>query len=220
MLKKIDTLKLAYKEETKFLFSELGYIVLGQLIAKKDNATLDNALFQVLVEAGMRDTKYHPSASQYLIVPSGYNHGVVQGKAGNKLAHFLGAAGNAGLFTNIDNVGKLMQLLLNKGKLPLAARIFSEEVIDLFTAKVTVKGYNNTRALGWDTIPATNPPCGTKFSKNSFGMSDPSGSYVWSDKDKGISIVLLANGYFPVGGHPQDEMQGKISDAIMTALGY
>ena len=51
-------------------------------------------------------------------------------------------------------------------------------------------------------------------------MSDPSGSYVWSDKDKGISIVLLANGYFPVSGHPQDEMQGKISDAIMIALGY
>ena len=67
----------------------------------------------------------------------------------------------------------------------------------MFTTRVNVKGYNNTRALGWDTVPLKDPPCGRKFSKNSFGFSDPLGSYIWADKDKNISIVLLASSAYP-----------------------
>lgn len=91
-----------------------------------------------------------------------------------------------------------MQLMLNKGHMKFTSRIFSEEVIDLFTTKINVKGYNNTRALGWDTVPLVDPPCGSKFSQHSFGFSDPLGSYVWADKDKNISIVLLAANGYPV----------------------
>jgi len=53
-------------------------------------------------------------------------------------------------------------------------------------------------------------------------MSDvPSGSFVWADKKKNVSIVLLANGAFP-GGRTNDPTayQAAISDAIMTALGH
>lgn len=49
LLKKIDNLKQEFKEETKFQYSELGFIVLGQVIAKLNNKTLDNALFDILV---------------------------------------------------------------------------------------------------------------------------------------------------------------------------
>lgn len=116
LLKKIDTLKLEYKEESKFSYSELGYVVLGQMIAKMEGKALDTVLFEILVESGMRDTKYKLSVPEYQIVPSGYHGGVTRGKPFNKIANFLGTAGNAGLFTTLDNVGKYMQLMLNKGK--------------------------------------------------------------------------------------------------------
>jgi CubicO group peptidase (beta-lactamase class C family) len=120
-----------------------------------------------------------------------------------------GIAGNAGLFTIVDNVGYYMQLMLNKGKMHLSSRVFSEEVVDLFTTKQTFKNYTNTRALGWDTVPLVDPPCGTKFSKNSFGFSDPMGSYMWADKDKNITIVLLAaNGYPVPSGLSHAKAQG------------
>ena len=64
LLKKIDTLKLEYKTESKYQFSELGYVVLGQVIAKMDNKTLDSAMFEIFVEAGMRNTKFKPSVSK------------------------------------------------------------------------------------------------------------------------------------------------------------
>lgn len=157
-----------------------------------------------------------------MIAPSGYNNGAVsRGVAGNKIANFLGSiAGNSGLYSDLNDIGNFMQLMLNRGKMPLSSRVFSQEVIDLYTKKVTVKGYNNTMAMGWDTVPAKDPPCGTKFSANSFGSSDPSGSYVWADKDKNISIVLLANGQFPATKLSPNIIQGQISDAIMTALGH
>lgn len=132
----------------------------------------------------MRETKFKPTLNPHLIVPSGYNSkGIIRGMPSNKIANFLnGVAGNAGLFSIVDNIGFYMQLLLNRGRMPLSTRIFSEEVVDLFTTKVDVAKYNNTRALGWDTVPLVDPPCGKKFSKKSFGFSDPLGSYLWADK--------------------------------------
>ena len=119
----------------------------------------------------------------YNIAPSSYNKGTVRGQPYNKIANFLGGiAGNAGLFSIIDNLGAYMMLLLNKGKMHLSSRIFSEEVVDAMTTKVDYKNYTNTRAMGWDTVPLVDPPCGKKFSKNSFGLSDPLGSYIWADK--------------------------------------
>jgi CubicO group peptidase (beta-lactamase class C family) len=116
-----------------------------------------------------------------------------------------------------------MQLLLNKGKLPGFSRVFSEDVVDRFLNVTTYKGYKNTRALGWETVPAVNPPCGKKFSPSpfSFGLADVSGTYAWADKKRNVTIVLLANGAFP--SRPATDpsiFQGNLSDAIMTALGY
>ena len=64
---------------SKYEFSELGYIVLGQVVAKIENTTLDKALFDVLVQAGMRDTHFKPNVSAYEIAPSGYNKGISRG---------------------------------------------------------------------------------------------------------------------------------------------
>lgn len=41
LLKKIDNLKLEYKTEAKFEYSELGYVVLGQMVSKMLNKTIE-----------------------------------------------------------------------------------------------------------------------------------------------------------------------------------
>lgn len=70
-------------------------------------------------------------------------------------------------------------------------------------------------------MPLVDPPCGKKFSNNSFGFSDPKGSYLWADKDKNVTIILLAaSGYPVVNSMPHGKAQGEISDEIMTALGH
>ncbi len=174
-----------------------------------------------MVIGGMRDTTYLPTTSKDQIVPGGYNKGICHGVPYNKYANFLNKmAGNAGLFSTIDNMANYMQVMLNKGRLNLT-KVFSEQVVNTYTTAPSQRKYNNTRARGWDTVPTTNPPCGKKFSQHSFGFADTSASYVWADKEKNVAIVFLANGDFPV---PRKTVpatfQGKLSDAIMTALGY
>lgn len=192
------------------------------MVEKFTNHTLKDAMFQILVIAGMRDTVYTPNATiKDQIVPGGFNKGVCHGIPYNKYAHAINnMAGNAGLFSTIDNMANYMQLMLNKGRLNLA-KVFNEDIVGNYTTAITEKKYNNTYARGWETVPVSNPPCGQKFSKHSFGLADTSGSYIWADKDKNVSIVLLANGDFPIPRKtvPTD-FQAKLSDAIMTALGY
>jgi CubicO group peptidase (beta-lactamase class C family) len=194
------------------------------VITKVTNKSLTDAFFQILTIAGMRDTVYRPKTDKYKIAPSGFTDHVAWGTPYNKLAHFLNdMAGNAGLFSTVSDVLLYMQILLNRGQLPGYSRVWSTDVVDKFL-NVTKYKFNNTRALGWETVPLTNCPCGKKFSPSpfSFGMSDPpSGSYVWADKKRNVTIVLLANGAFPA--HTSSDpapYQGEISDAIMTALGF
>jgi CubicO group peptidase (beta-lactamase class C family) len=177
-----------------------------------------------LTIAGLRDTVYLPKTEKYKIAPGGYTDKIAWGTPFNKIAHFLNdTAGNAGLFSTVSDLITYMQIMLNKGKLPGYSRVFSEDVVTRFLNVSTYKNYKNTRALGWETVPAVNPPCGKKFSPSpfSFGLADVSGSYAWTDKKRNITIVLLANGAFPA--RPASDpaiFQGNLSDAIMTALGY
>lgn len=221
LLKNIEGMKLEYTNETKYQYSEIGYTVLGHLIEKFTNKTLKDAMFQIMVIAGMRDTTYLPTTPKDQIVPGGYNKGICQGIPYNKYTNFINKmTGNAGLFSTIDNMANYMQLMLNKGHLNLT-KVFPEDIVTAYTTAIPKPKYNNTAARGWDTVPATNPPCGKKFSKNSFGLADTSGSYIWGDKDKHVAIVFLANGDFPIPRkNPPAEFQGRLSDAIMTALGY
>lgn len=225
LLKAIDTLKLEFSEGTKYQLSELGPIVLGQVLMKVQNKTLPDAFFQILTIAGMRDTVYLPKTDRSKIAPSGYTDRIAWGTPYNKIAHFLNdTAGNAGLFSTVTDIITYMQLILNKGKIPGYSRVFSEEATDRFLNVTKYPKYNNTRALGWETIPAGNCPCGKKFSpgKDSFGMADPSsGSFIWADKKRNVTIVLLANGAYPAKAASDPTLyQGAISDAIMTALGF
>lgn len=90
------------------------------MINKVKNQTLNDAYFQILVEAGLRDTGFAPTSPKYMIVPGGYfaGAGICQGIPYNKYAHFLGnMAGNAGLFSTITDLTNYMQLMLNKGKI-------------------------------------------------------------------------------------------------------
>jgi hypothetical protein len=107
-------------------------------------------MFQIFTLSGIRDTGYLPSSPKEQIVPGGYNNGTCIGVPSNKYAHFINnMAGNAGIFSTVDNLITYMQLMLYKGKIPTYSRAFSEEVIALYTTPMKQNKYNNTRARGW-----------------------------------------------------------------------
>lgn len=82
-------------------------------------------MFQILTIIGMRDTSFLPKSDRLKIVPGGYTTEVSWGTPFNKLAHINGnIAGNGGLFSTVSDIITQMQLLLNRGKMPNAFRVF------------------------------------------------------------------------------------------------
>lgn len=92
-------------------------------------------------------------------------------------------------------------------------------MVNYFTTVSPHKKYHNYLAKGWYSL-MENCPCGEKFGLHSFGLGDTSGSYIWADKDKNVTIVFLANGNFPFEKPMPTEFQGKLSDEIMKKLGF
>ena len=123
--------------------------MLGLTLAKASKLSLPDAMFQILTIIGMRDTGFLPKTDRLKIAPGGYTDRIAWGTAFNPLAHVINnTAGNGGLFSTLPDVITYMQLLLNKGKMPNAFRVFLEDTDNKFLS-VTKYKYTNTRAWGW-----------------------------------------------------------------------
>ena len=72
-MKTINDLKLEYTTESKFIFSELGSIVLGKTIEKGTKMTLHDAMFQIMTIIGMSRKKRNCIASRSLGSPPVYH---------------------------------------------------------------------------------------------------------------------------------------------------
>ena len=82
-------------------------------------------MFDILTIIGLRDTEYLPKANKLGIAIGGYTDQIAWGTPFNRLAHKLdNVAGNGGLFSTVSDVITYLQLLLCKGKKPLAFRVF------------------------------------------------------------------------------------------------
>jgi CubicO group peptidase (beta-lactamase class C family) len=101
-----------------------------------------------------------------------------------------------------------MRIMLSGGLIPgEKTRSLSQDTVRLFTTKVSSLPYNNTRGIGYETKPnGKYPPCGSKFSNNSFGFNNSLGSYAWADKDNNLVVVLLVSGTMPGGVGPGERL--------------
>ena len=135
---------------------------------------------------------------------------LLQGEVHDESAAMLdGVSGNAGLFSNANDIYRLMRVLLNGGKYYNAYSrglreeiLVSPEIAALFTTRFIEVFYSNSRALGWDTKPDIETskyrmPCGELISDNCFGHTGYTGTSAWCDKDRKLIIVFLTNRVYP-----------------------
>jgi len=101
-----------------------------------------------------------------------------------------GAGGHAGLFSNVPDLLRFSQAILEPANNPL----FSAETIDAFAQRQPPGG--SSRALGWDT-PSAESSSGHFFSNRSIGHLGYSGCSLWIDREAQIAVVLLTNRTWP-----------------------
>ncbi len=229
-----------YETGTQTIYSDYNAVLLGDIVEKVSNIRLDKYCKEfIFFPLSMTDTDYLiPISQDYRIAPTEYDtywrNELLRGYVHDETAALLeGVSGNAGLFSTAPDLFKFMKMMLKNGKFiderktpinNIEDRLFTEQTVELFTTKVTGLGYNNTRALGWDTKPEATkypPPCGNKFSQNSFGHTGYTGTSVWCDKEKNLVIIFLTNRIYPKRGNEEiRNIRPMVHDEVCKILGY
>jgi CubicO group peptidase (beta-lactamase class C family) len=186
------------------MYSDLPYYFIKDYLENQHNKSLD---FQIknklLIDLGANYTTYNPLDYYFKkkIVPSEIDH-YFRNDTLRGVVHDMGAAmqggvgGHAGLFSNSNDVAKIMQMYLQGGYYG-GKRFFSSSTIDNFNTCYYCDN-GNRRGLGFDKpqLDDSSPTCGC-VPMSSFGHSGFTGTYVWADPENKIVYVFLSNRTFP-----------------------
>ena len=210
---------LAYPPGTRSEYSDLGFILLGEILARLAGEELDGiAAKDVFAPLGMQTAAYCPVQESRAEIPPTQEdrelrHRVVQGEVNDENASVMGGvAGHAGLFANAHDLALFAECLLRDG-----APILKSETVRLFTAR-RKSPVGTSFALGWDT-PSQPSQSGSKLSSNAFGHLGFTGTSIWIDPEKRLSITLLTNRTWPDRqSQAIKQLRPAVHDAIVEAL--
>jgi CubicO group peptidase (beta-lactamase class C family) len=170
------------------VYSDIGFILLGEALRILANADTFNGLFDHEIARPMRldSTCYLPPATwQSRIAPTcdwNWRHRVLQGEVQDENCALLGGvAGHAGLFANCADILRLASEMMRPDGL------FERRTIDLFSQRIL-----GSRALGWDT-PSAPSQAGQYFSARTVGHLGYTGTSLWIDLEQKIAVTLLTN---------------------------
>ncbi|WP_242086930.1 glycoside hydrolase family 3 N-terminal domain-containing protein [Aestuariivivens sediminis] len=188
----------------RYRYSDFPYYMLKKFIEYHYDRRLDELVQNHFYDPlGANYTMYNPyhKMSDKKIVPTEvddyYRYQEIHG-----YVHDMGAAmqngvgGHAGIFSNANDVAKIMQLYLQKGFYG-GKRYIKPETIDMFNTCYYCNK-DNRRGVGFDKpqLEEEGPTCGC-ISMTSFGHSGFTGTYAWADPEEEIVYVFLANRTYP-----------------------
>ena len=215
---------LEYEPGTKEIYSDLGIILMAEIIERLTGGTLDDlAKSTNFSPLGMKDTMYHPPKKLWpQIAPTEIDnqlrHRLVQGEVHDENAFVIGGvSGHAGIFSTAPDLAAFCQMLLNGG-VYAHQRILRRATIAQFTTPQQLSA--GTRTLGW-AVPTEGGSSGHYFSAHSFGHTGFTGTSIWIDPDRQLFVVLLTNRVHPTRENTKiQQVRPALHDAVMQALGF
>ena len=185
------------------VYSDLGMIILGEVLTRLANQPLDQlARNLVFTPLQMRDTTFNPPASQRTrCLPTEQKPGSEgdfwQGVVHDENARWLGGvAGHAGLFANVPDLLRFAVMMLQGGQGP-AGRFLAPETVTLFTTRAGLVP-DSSRCLGWDSPGGDCPAAGQDAPPECFGHGGFTGTSLWFNPRTGRAAVLLTNAVHPL----------------------
>jgi len=227
-MKKILDLKLKYEPGTDYIYSDMSFAVLGEIVrvvsGKPLNEFAAEAVFNPL---GMKDTAYLPPTSWVTrIAPTERTkdartgeqtvlRGVVHDPRAQKLGGF---AGHAGVFGTADDLARYCRMLLHGGELD-GKRIMSAKTAAEMTKTRCMPDGSNCRTYGFDVDTKLSAPRGERFQKGTtFGHTGYTGTMMWVDPKSECYVVLLTNRVHPQDKGSVTQLRRKVSTIAAEAL--
>ncbi len=192
------------RNRLEYRYSDLPYYLMKDYIEKIYDQGLDKLVQDNFYKSiGANNTTYNPlqKFNKKLIIPS-ENDTYFRNQTVHGYVHDMGAAmldgvgGHAGIFSNANDVAKLMQMYLQGGNYG-GEQYLEKATIDSFNTCYYCPE-NNRRGVGFDKpqLGEKGSTCGC-VSMDSFGHSGFTGTYTWADPDEEIVYVFLSNRTYP-----------------------
>lgn len=196
--------------QNKYVYSDLGFHLFPGLISGVTGEKYDDYLYQSFFRPlGASTVGFNPYLKFSLdrIIPTEnddfFRNEVLLGFVHDEGAAMMGGiSGNAGLFGSANDLAKIFQMYLQKGYFG-GKRYISEATVNEFI-KIQHPENDNRRGLGFDKPYIHNKQNTLKdaypavdASKNSFGHSGYTGTFVWADPDNGLLYIFMSNRVHP-----------------------
>jgi beta-glucosidase-like glycosyl hydrolase/CubicO group peptidase (beta-lactamase class C family) len=213
---------LEYEPRSKTVYSDLGFILLGEILERVSGRPFDElARDEVFAPLEMTSMIFNPPPSlRDSIAPTEddlWRGRLVWGEVHDENAFVMGGvAPHAGLFSTGYDLARFAQAMLNGG-IYGTHRILKRSTIERFTQRAALVP-ESARALGWDT-PSPPSSSGQYFSAMSFGHLGFTGTSLWIDPEREIFVVLLTNRVHPTRDNRRiRDVRPAFHDAVMEAL--
>lgn len=220
-IQKACGVKLAAVPGTKFTYSDVNFILLGELVRRVSGYPLDEyARRNFYQPLGMVDTDFRPSSNLVeRIAPTervGTNvfRGIVHDPTSRAMG---GVAGHAGLFTTASDMARFCRMMLQRGTSD-GKTIFKPETVDLMTQVQTPPGVTARRGLGWDIDSPYAGLRGTHFPRGSYGHTGWTGTSLWIDPFSQTFVVFMSNRNHPTEEGTVGALRAQLSTLAAESL--
>jgi CubicO group peptidase (beta-lactamase class C family) len=219
LLQAAFTTPLAAEPGARAEYSDIGFMVLGEALERIAGETLDRfCQREIFGPLGMGHTTYKPPPEARAKIPPTqddrtFRKRVIQGEVQDENASVLGGvAAQAGVFSTAEDLARFAHAMLGGGH-----PILRPETVALFTRRETAPA-STSRALGWDT-PSGHSQSGRYFSAQAYGHLGYTGTSLWIDPVRELSVVLLTNRTWPdCSNWAIKQVRPKFHDAVVEAL--
>lgn len=226
ILNAIKNEPLVNKPGTTTTYSDLGYILLAEIIAYVSGVEFDQYLARnVFGPMRLSDTGFKPSTRGNRVVnrtlptetDNTFRNKTLRAEVHDERAYFMGGvAGHAGLFSTGRDLAVLMDMIMRGGNYA-GRHFFHPSTLELFSRRDAAY----TRALGFDLKSLNGfTTAGSLSSENTFGHLGFTGTSFWIDPERNLAVVILTNRTYPERGASTgiNRTRASVMDAVIQAI--
>ncbi|HWI50697.1 MAG TPA: serine hydrolase domain-containing protein [Symbiobacteriaceae bacterium] len=228
LIARICTAPLQEQPGKKVIYSDLGFILLGELVTRLTGKPLDQfAREAVFAPLGLPETCFNPpsnlkercAATEYREYLGRHQVGEVHDE---RATRFGGVAGHAGLFATAAEVAAYGQMWMRDGAGRTPAdmpKLLTATTVKTATSDLT-PDLADARGLGWMLLRpgAQSMSCGTNFTPGAFGHTGFTGTSLWIDPARELVAVLLTNNVHFGRSDTTIRLRPRFHDAVAAAL--
>ena len=217
-LRMIEEEKPLFPPGTNFIYSDINFIILGELVWRLSGEPLSTYCAEhIFKPLGMEDTGFKPSPDfRPRIAPTEYQNGstgkMLWGEVHDPTANSMGGvAGHAGLFSTADDLAIFAQMVLDGGRRK-NVQVLSPATVKEMTTPQSPPDKIPLRGLGWNIDSSL-------ASESSYGHKGFTGTGIWIDPVSNTYVIILTNRVHPNGKGKVEPLRAKILSFVNEAIG-